>query len=611
MTTPPVNPPVNPPTPPVDNTTRPPNTVIIGGRITCAPQTYNMSGVCRACSDNENLRGNVCTCKNGFALLGSYCAKLGDNEELVDGKIVCRNGFFNVTGVCERCRETYNPVNLTCECPNGYVRTNGQCRFSQGMCPPNSILRGRLCACAPGTYNISGRCTYCPNNARYNGVMCVCNSGLQNFSGICRCPDGSYFDGRGCTCNDGYISTVTGGCAPCPTGAIWDGRMGCVCSPGYTYSETACIGSDGPSNTTPPITPPTPPTPPTSPCGPNANFVNGRCECNQGFVISLNGCVQAQPGCPPGSQFIFNNCVCNGQNTVLINGACRTCPSNSYANGQTCVCYFGSYRSDQNTCVYCNPPSTLMGVECRCPSANQVYIFDACYSCHQSCATCNGTNENQCLSCPNQSMPVNGACSARPLSNCPNSTYFSTAVNGCQSCIPFCTTCQNSYSCFQCLDGFTINFAQCVEVCGDGKRFQLPCDDGNQQGGDGCSVDCQIEQGWTCSGGSPLARDFCGRAGPVALKPFTLSVKDIYHVNGIIVISVALPYIPDELRQNSCVMCPRLLISTVLQAQQQPIIQGAYTPPNAVVQVFSFNREPIQPFRVSISVNPQYRELFK
>lgn len=50
----------------------------------------------------------------------------------------------------------------------------------------------------------------------------------------------------------------------------------------------------------------------------------------------------------------------------------------------------------------------------------------------------------------------------------------------------------------------------CVEICGDGKNFGLvECDDGNLINGDGCSSTCQIEDGWTCSGGTPTTPDKC------------------------------------------------------------------------------------------------------
>lgn len=51
---------------------------------------------------------------------------------------------------------------------------------------------------------------------------------------------------------------------------------------------------------------------------------------------------------------------------------------------------------------------------------------------------------------------------------------------------------------------------ECVEKCGDGLNFGLlQCDDGNSIDGDGCSRACEVEMDWTCTGGSPTARDVC------------------------------------------------------------------------------------------------------
>jgi len=32
----------------------------------------------------------------------------------------------------------------------------------------------------------------------------------------------------------------------------------------------------------------------------------------------------------------------------------------------------------------------------------------------------------------------------------------------------------------------------CTEICGDGKKYILDCDDGNNNNGDGCSSLCKI-----------------------------------------------------------------------------------------------------------------------
>jgi cysteine-rich repeat protein len=42
------------------------------------------------------------------------------------------------------------------------------------------------------------------------------------------------------------------------------------------------------------------------------------------------------------------------------------------------------------------------------------------------------------------------------------------------------------------LDLFGIQTSFCAEICGDGKRFEYECDDGNNINGDGCSDSCFI-----------------------------------------------------------------------------------------------------------------------
>lgn len=49
----------------------------------------------------------------------------------------------------------------------------------------------------------------------------------------------------------------------------------------------------------------------------------------------------------------------------------------------------------------------------------------------------------------------------------------------------------------------------CVEKCGDGRRFENECDDGNSDDGDGCSSTCIVEDQWTCFGGSTAVKSVC------------------------------------------------------------------------------------------------------
>ena len=40
----------------------------------------------------------------------------------------------------------------------------------------------------------------------------------------------------------------------------------------------------------------------------------------------------------------------------------------------------------------------------------------------------------------------------------------------------------------------------CKEICGDGRLFNLACDDGNKISGDGCSSTCKVEYRYVCEG---------------------------------------------------------------------------------------------------------------
>ena len=53
--------------------------------------------------------------------------------------------------------------------------------------------------------------------------------------------------------------------------------------------------------------------------------------------------------------------------------------------------------------------------------------------------------------------------------------------------------------------------SSCSPICGDGHIIENEtCDDGNQADGDGCSKDCQTEQGWTCDGTPSSCSPICG-----------------------------------------------------------------------------------------------------
>lgn len=65
----------------------------------------------------------------------------------------------------------------------------------------------------------------------------------------------------------------------------------------------------------------------------------------------------------------------------------------------------------------------------------------------------------------------------------------------------------------------------CEDICGDGLLFTLPCDDGNNVTGDGCTSDCQVEQDYTCVGGSTTSPSLCSFSGTITITIVSV-IKD-------------------------------------------------------------------------------------
>jgi hypothetical protein len=55
--------------------------------------------------------------------------------------------------------------------------------------------------------------------------------------------------------------------------------------------------------------------------------------------------------------------------------------------------------------------------------------------CHSSCSTCSGSLFNQCITCPSNDPPSNGAC-------CPTGQYYTAGMSSCDNCHWLCKTCK-------------------------------------------------------------------------------------------------------------------------------------------------------------------------
>ena len=143
-------------------------------------------------------------------------------------------------------------------------------------------------------------------------------------------------------------------------------------------------------------------------------------------------------------------------------------------------------------------------------------------------------------------------------------------------------------------------------MCGDGKRFSLLCDDGNNFNGDGCSADCQIETGYHCIGGSPNSKDTCSSFKPTAIA-FTQSGQS--HLPGKIILNIRINYLPEELIQSAtdCINhCDRVLDVRIVDGFKSVVsIKASYLPKSSYSfsVEFDFGREPIGLFRAEICLN--------
>lgn len=153
-------------------------------------------------------------------------------------------------------------------------------------------------------------------------------------------------------------------------------------------------------------------------------------------------------------------------------------------------------------------------------------------------------------------------------SSCTVGTFFERSVNICLPCPPGCLSCIDAYRCVLCRPEFTymVSTEKCVELCGDGKKFVVECDDGNNMDGDGCSLDCKIEPGYACTGGSPLSKDKCYLISPQSV---TLQLVGQIRQQSSVTLNVQLSYVPQLLIFSSeCSLSCNVLNSTILQGDK-------------------------------------------
>lgn len=235
------------------------------------------------------------------------------------------------------------------------------------------------------------------------------------------------------------------------------------------------------------------------------------------------------------------NCVhCTDANT------CTSCITNIYLYSGVCynVCPRGSYSNfPVYTCTTCPKGCSDCINGTNCSACYDRYYFDTllklCFACNSLCFNCLGPGQNQCTSCVsplyyNNNQCYNMTCPygqfVDPIKGCGNcNDKFSNSLtcdfNKALICVsPYLLISGQCVSCTS-VTGYMISTTgTCVEICGDGILIMFQCDDGNRLNGDGCSSNCVIESGWSCT---PTSPSICQ-----LFQPITMSLTSLAKVPG-------------------------------------------------------------------------------
>ena len=498
--------------------------------ISCFEGQYLKEGVC---TDKCGLGyyiddGNVCyscpvectqclsaanciSCQTGYYLDGGACLPCSGDcltcRIAEDNCTSCASPLLLQSGSCvNECSSNYYLQSTTCiECPNGCATCDKDTCLT---CLPSYRFRGNVCAnpCGDGYYIVDD------DNCGACDTKCTkCNTSAGNCT---ECHEGYYLDGNTCTACVSPCATCSSAsaCVSCVSETyLKDAECLESCGDGYYGKNRICHTCPGTCSL----------------CTPDECTA-----CEAGYYLREGECFDS---CVEGF-FEYNDSLCcpNSCDSCATSTECLTCKPGHYLENKAChpcksVC---SACEDQfDNCTGCIEEYYKIGSECvqACPD-EEYYIEDfECLPCDSSCKTCSGPEATDCLSC------------------------FELYIYYIDSC-------------FECGgDGspFDLESGECVDRCGDGRRFTVEdvdtlysyneCDDGNNLDGDGCSALCTIEDDFACEGGSPVRPDICRETIPPTATlvkyddlNFAIKFSEPVRINEGITLQAALSiYIPE------------------------------------------------------------------
>lgn len=202
-------------------------------------------------------------------------------------------------------------------------------------------------------------------------------------------------------------------------------------------------------------------------------------SCPDGTYVNGNICHACPPLCAECSD--RNSCNHCFPNTYwLSTGSCSSsCPTGTYATStkvctlchQSCLSCNGSLSTD---CTSCQSQFLLVNQRCvvrDSTSCSEGEYFDhrshECHLCHETCASCIGRDDNQCIRCYNNSrLSPDGMCiDSRHSRSCNSGQYLNNSNFECTNCPTHCSNCSDSETCSSCHDGYFLIGGNCRSIC--------------------------------------------------------------------------------------------------------------------------------------------------
>ncbi|XP_055469807.1 proprotein convertase subtilisin/kexin type 5 isoform X3 [Psammomys obesus] len=446
---------------------------------TCTGLGYNQ---CSSCQEGLQLRNGTCVWPTWSQVESKVWTEAVPTEKpsLVKSllqeqrrwKVQMKRETTRQDQPCDSSCKTCNGSETLCtSCHTGTYLFGQACVHS---CPQHtwpSVRSGRCENCAEGCASCSGadlcqKCLSSPDNA------------LVLHDGRCyhSCPEGFYAKDGVCEHCSSPCKTCEGNatsCLSCEGDFVLDHGM-CLqtCPEKHVAMEGVCkhcpeMCQDCIHEKT------------CKECMPGFFLYNDMCHqsCPKHFYPDLRQCVPCHENCLECSGPKEDDCaVCADTSKVLYKGLCLdVCPEGTYEEEENDECKdcpeFCQTCSSAWTCLSCQEGLTMVHDVCTAPKeCAAIEYWDKgshrCQPCHRKCSRCSGPAEDQCYSCPGETLLLNTTC----VRACPESYHADKDGHQCVPCHSSCRTCEGPHSmqCSSCRPGWFQLGKECLLQCRDG-----------------------------------------------------------------------------------------------------------------------------------------------